>query len=43
MFIDDEILAAKNRRANPYPMLLIVLTTFAACIFTAASAFSAAA
>lgn len=38
MFIDDEILAEKQRRGNPYPAFLIAVTTLAACVVTLASA-----
>ncbi len=37
MFIDDEILAEKQRRGNPYPALLIAATTLAAFVVTLAS------
>lgn len=40
MFIDDEKLAERSRRADPYPALIIVITTLAACLLTAASALS---
>ncbi len=40
MFIDDEIQAARQRRANPLPALMIVVTTIVAGILTVASALS---
>lgn len=40
MFIDDEMLAARQRRSNPIPALMIVLTTLVAGIVTLASALS---
>jgi hypothetical protein len=40
MFIDDEILAARQRRSDPLPALMIVVTTLVASILTAASALS---
>lgn len=40
MFIDDEILAERNRRGNPLPVLMIALTTIAACVVTVAGAIS---
>nr|WP_316655171.1 hypothetical protein [uncultured Gellertiella sp.] len=43
MFIDDEILAEKHRRTDPYPALIIAMTTLIACLMTVASAFTVAA
>lgn len=34
MFIDDEILAERQRRGSPVPVLMIALTTIAACLLT---------
>ena len=33
--IDDEILAEKHRRSNPFPPLMIALTALVACVITA--------
>lgn len=40
MFTDDEMLAARQRRSNPVPALMIVVTTILAGIVTLASALS---
>ncbi len=38
MFIDDEILAERHRRGSPFPVVIIALTTIAACLATVAGA-----
>lgn len=34
MFIDDQILAERQRRGSPFPVVMIAVTTIAACLLT---------